>query len=182
MLENYQKTEVAHINEVIACIDSDIEKIDEKYRKLAETEKEALVAARKAFSTALDFWNKLDTFPHMTETTTKEEKVEEKAKEVKVLNAEEQVVDNLFPENNEPEDEESALVEKDDEPEFDGAGFTTEDNIPPVEEEKELDLGAMKQDDTVLEFEEETAEEIEKEEDEKGGGPTDDEWNEISQW
>lgn len=181
MLENYQKTEVAHINEVIAGIDNDIEKIDEKYRKLAETEKEALVAARKAFSTALDFWNKLDTFPHMTETTTKEEKVEEKAKEVKVPNAEEQVVDNLFPENNEPEDEESAPVEKDDEPEFDGAGFTIEDNIPPVEE-KELDLGSMKQDDTVLEFEkEETVEETEEDE-EKGGGPTDDEWNEISQW
>ena len=144
MLENYQKAEVAHINEVIAGINSDIEKIDEKYRKLAEDEKKALVSARDAFNAALDFWNKLDKFPGTIETKTKEAEKEE-----------EKVVDTIFPENNE-------------EPEFDGVGFTIEDNIPPVEKEKSLDLGAMKQDDTVLEFEKETEEEAsEKEEEEE---------------
>lgn len=148
-------------NEQRTSVKNEIEAIDEKYKKMAEAEKSALNATIAFYESAIDALTNLIGFEAASEALAK--------KEVTLPNENEQVVDSLFPENNNSDEPES-LAKEDKELEFDGAGFTEEDNVPPVEEEKELDLGNMNQDDIVLDFEkedvlEETEEETNDEED-----------------
>ena len=120
MLENYKSAEVTRAKEMIASIKKDIKGIDAKYKKIAELEKQALVSACAAYQTIIDFWDKFDSAPLPTEE-----------KKTEIPSAEEQVVDTIFPDNNE---EDTTEVTEDPGPEVDGAGFTDADNYPQDEE------------------------------------------------
>lgn len=143
MTNNTLTQETAKLKDLIASYESnkaEIEKqmegIDEKYRKLAEAEKAALSASAAFYDTAISAISALVN--DNVKTETKEEKKSAEP-EIKAESEEEKVVDNLFPENNETEtkdDEpvkEEAPVEKP-EPEFDGAGFTSEDEPAPADD------------------------------------------------
>lgn len=176
MLASYTKQVDDITNEMLG--------IDAKYKALAKKEKEALSASLSVLKDLIKGASKM--YAMLGED---EEKTEEKVTAPVIPDEKTQVVDTLFPENNEPAEEESAPAEEETAPEFDGAGFTEEDNAIPVEEEKPLDLGNMKQDDTVLEFEkdesteEEDEETSDEDEEEDGDGDNDEEgWSEVSQW
>ena len=185
MLASYTKQVDDITNEMLG--------IDAKYKALAKKEKEALSSALSVLKDLIKGASKM--YAMLGED---EEKTEEKVAAPVIPDDKTQVVDTLFPENNEPEEGESApaedgtdpFVEKGIEPKFDSAGFTTEDNIPPVEEEKPLDLANMKQDDTIYEFEKDEEsleevteeEEIVEEEEEEEEESSDSGWDKISQW
>ena len=143
MTNNTITQETAKIKDLIASYESnkaEIEKqmkdVDEKYRKLAEAEKAALSASSAFYDTAISALSAIVN----DEVKTAPKKENKPAKsEVKVEPEEDKVVDNLFPENNEKEtkDEESVKEEapaQKTEPEFDGAGFISDDESAPAEE------------------------------------------------
>ena len=168
MLASYTKQVDDITNEMLG--------IDAKYKALAKKEKEALSSALSVLKDLIKGASKM--YAMLGED---EEKTEEKVAAPVIPDDKTQVVDTLFPENNEPAEGENA-------PEFDGAGFTEEDNAIPVEEEKPLDLANMKQDDTVYEFEkdEESLEEVTEEEEiveeEEEEESSDTDWDKVSQW
>ena len=143
MTNNTLTQETAKLKDLIASYESnkaEIEKqmkgIDEKYRKLAEAEKAALSASSAFYDNAISALSALISDEIKTESKT-ETKVP--APEAKAEPEEEKVVDNLFPENNETEikDEQPVKEEapaEEPEPEFDGAGFTSEDEPAPADE------------------------------------------------
>lgn len=142
MTNNTLSQETAKLKDLIASYESnkaEIEKqmegIDEKYRKLAEAEKAALSASAAFYDTAISAISAL-----VNDNVKTEPKKEKKSgePEIKVEQEEEKVVDNLFPENNETETKEDEPIKKevpaeDPGPEFDGAGFTSDDEPVPAE-------------------------------------------------
>ena len=92
---------------------SEIEKVDEKYRKLAEAEKSDLTEQMKVLDDQIKLYSSL---------------VQGNEPEQQEIPAEEKVVDTVFPENN---------AEEDEGPETDGAGFTEADNVAPEAEAEE---------------------------------------------
>lgn len=172
MTNNTISQEAAKLKEIILSyetnkknVQAEIEKIDEKYRLLAEAEKAALTDAVAFYDNAISALSLIaEKAPANNTEVENEVKTETKDE------SEEKVVDSLFPENNLPDEVNES---------------SEEETVVAVEEEKELDLGNMNQDDTVLDFEkedvpEETEEETKEEEDEEG--LSDEDWNEVSQW
>lgn len=92
---------------------AEMDKVDEKYRKLADEEKKSLNEILANLNAQMKLYGPMVNQEAAVETTP-EPAIEE----------EEKVVDTVFPENNEEE------------PEFDGAGFTEEDNTAPEAEEE----------------------------------------------
>lgn len=89
---------------------SDIDKIDEKYRKLAQEEKKSLTESLAVLNEQLKYYDKmLDGEPIVEETDEKSEYVEpdpvEEAPEMTIQ-------DTIFPENNEPETKDEKREEK----------------------------------------------------------------------
>lgn len=89
---------------------SDIDKIDEKYRKLAQEEKKTLTENLAVLNEQLKYYDKmLDGEPIVEETDEKSEYVEpdpvEEAPEMTIQ-------DTIFPENNEPEVKEETKEEE----------------------------------------------------------------------
>ena len=141
MLADYQKAEISHLEGVINGINEEITKIDEKYRKLAETEKAALTASLDAFNTALDFWKKLETSSDVVRTEEKAEVAEE----------EDKVVDTLFPENNEPDKKEEVVEDE----HYDASGLSNEDDEVLEFEKEETTEETVEETEEVSEDEEE---------------------------
>lgn len=125
MLKESKNKIIAVFQQNIDALKKEIKGIDEKYKKLAEEEK-------KELKEMLEYWkaqrNALNDGKGFVVAPAVEEQPETTATEAPAEEEEEKVVDTIFPENNEPEEEET--------PEFDGAGFTEEDNQP--EEKSEL--------------------------------------------
>ena len=96
---------------------SDIDKIDEKYRKLAQEEKKNLTDSLAVLNEQLKYYDKILAGESLAEETT-EEPVETDATDESPKTEEEPVIeDTIFPENNEPESkEEEKEVEKPDVP------------------------------------------------------------------
>ena len=147
MTNNTLTQEIVKINELIASyktykenIENEIKQIDEKYRLLAEAEKDALSSALKFYDNAIDALSLMaEKDPKIYGSTTNPVPAKpEKKEKAKAEPEEEKVVDNLFPENNETEAKEEETVKEETpaeepEPEFDGAGFTSEDEPAPAE-------------------------------------------------
>jgi hypothetical protein len=122
-------------------IENEIKQIDEKYRLLAEAEKDALSSAYKFYDSAIASLSLIvENDPKIYGSTTNPAPAQpEKKEKAKAEPEEEKVVDNLFPENNETETKEDETVKEETpaeepEPEFDGAGFTSEDEPAPADE------------------------------------------------
>ena len=96
---------------------AEMDKVDEKYRKLADEEKKNLNEILANLNSQIKLYAPIVN-QETAEAVVADTAVEE----------EEKVVDTVFPENNEEEDEA---------PEFDGAGFTEADNATPAEEPEE---------------------------------------------
>jgi len=110
-------------------LQTEINGIEEKYKRLAEQEKAALVSAVDFYEAAI---NAMAVLVNMEEVKAKAET------EIKV--DEDVVVDNLFPENNVEEKEDTVVEEE-------------------VAEEDNLELEELKKDDSVLDFEKENTDE-----------------------
>lgn len=167
---------LAGYNKQVEDITNEMLGIDAKYKALAKKEKEALSSALSVLKDLIKGASKMYAM-----LGDDEEKTEEKVAAPVIPDEKTQVVDTLFPENNDTPVESENESEEQEESESDDTETVEE---VTVEEEKDLDLGAMKQDDTVLEFEkedEEMAEDlneaIEEEEDEDK-----EEWDKLSQW
>lgn len=92
---------------------SDIDKIDEKYRKLAQEEKKNLTDSLAVLNEQLKYYDKILAGESLAEETAEADATDESPK-----TEEEPVIeDTIFPENNEPESkEEEKEVEKPDVP------------------------------------------------------------------
>lgn len=148
MTNNTLTQEIVKINELIASyktykenIENEIKQIDEKYRLLAEAEKNALSSAYKFYDDAIASLSLIvEKDPKIYGSTTNPVPAQpEKNEKAKAEPEDEKVVDNLFPENNETETKEEETVKEETpteepEPEFDGAGFTSEDEPAPTDE------------------------------------------------
>lgn len=99
----------------------EISKIDEKYRKLAEKEKEQLNELVKALESQMEMYGK-----YLGLVKTEDEPVQEDVTEA-VVEEEPAIEDTIFPENNEPEQ----VEEKTEEPEK--KGLTQEDIVAGLE-------------------------------------------------
>lgn len=147
MTNNTLTQEIVKINELIASyktykenIENEIKQIDEKYRLLAEAEKDALSSAHQFYESAIASLSLIvEKDPKVYgSTTTPAPAQPEKKEKAKAEPEEEKVVDNLFPENNESETKDEQPVKEETpaeepEPEFDSAGFTSEDEPAPAE-------------------------------------------------
>lgn len=81
----------------------DIDKIDEKYRKLAQEEKKSLTESLAILNEQLKYYDKmLDGKPVVEETS--EESVDADTMEDAPKEEEKAIEDTIFPENNEPEE------------------------------------------------------------------------------
>ena len=104
---------------------SDIDKIDEKYRRLAQEEKKSLTENLGILNEQLKYYdNMLDGVSENTEDTSADEQKSEE---------EPTIQDTIFPENNEPEESEKQEEVKEVEVNTD-AVFT--EDVPQSEEEK----------------------------------------------
>ena len=148
MTNNTITQETAKINELIASYKNnkknllkEIDEIDEKYRIIAEAEKAALTDAVAFYDNAISALALIaEKDPMAQAAKSTEELKKDVPTEPKVVTEaeEDKVVDNLFPENNETETKEDEPVEEDAPaedpgPEFDGAGFTSEDEPATAE-------------------------------------------------
>lgn len=103
---------------------ADIDKIDEKYRKLAQEEKKSLTESLAVLNEQLKYYDKmLDGKPVVEETS--EESVDDDTVEDAPKEEEKAIEDTIFPENNEPE-ETSAEEEK--------KGMTVEEVVSVLED------------------------------------------------
>lgn len=180
MLEEYKKKEIARCDRVIASYQEDIdvlqagiEELKEKHKKvfeeIAETE-EIIGYYRESQKQWEDKKRVLNG--ETVETSAQEEpakktrKKREKKEEVPAAPADaEQVIDTIYPENNEPEETE------DEGPEFDGAGFTDADRVPPTENTSGSGDGDL--------FNEVWPEEVKKEEPKDLDAEEDNDWDEA---
>lgn len=89
---------------------SDIDKIDEKYRKLAQEEKKSLTENLAILNEQLKYYDKMLGTAPAEEAT---EEIEEAGTDNEVQQVEEEPViqDTIFPENNEPEEQEVKVEE-----------------------------------------------------------------------
>ena len=119
---------------------ADIDKIDEKYRKLAQEEKKSLTENLSVLNGQLKYYDSMfvSNEGEMKEVEEEPEEAEEEEKEEE----EETVKDTLFPDNNEEEEEKPAEVDEETEgPDIVSAPdeplFTAEHNDSPVAEPDE---------------------------------------------
>lgn len=108
---------------------ADIDKIDEKYRRLAQEEKKNLTESLGILNEQLKYYDNMlgDTVETIDDAPVEEQKEEEESK----------IEDTIFPENNEPETNEetaeSAVVEEEPQPEKEEKGMTKEEIVEKLE-------------------------------------------------
>ena len=131
---------------------ADIDKIDEKYRTLAQEEKKSLTENLAILNEQLKYYDKMLTGQTVVEETSEESTKEEQ---------EAVIEDTIFPENNEPEEEkvkedtpavEEKTEEVAEEPESEDKGMTQEEIVKTLE-----DAGFVNIDTVVKEENEEDA-------------------------
>ncbi len=145
---------------------ADIDKIDEKYRKLAQEEKKSLTESLAVLNEQLKYYDKM-----LSDEPIVEDIVDESPEEA--LKAEEEPViqDTIFPENNEPEVESTPTAEKDEKPVFETT-YPENDNANEVKEETKTTEepvpsdGSTTADDSNVEWPEPASDDNEKKEEE----------------
>lgn len=83
---------------------SDIDKIDEKYRKLAQEEKKSLTESLAVLNEQLKYYDKMLNGEPIVEEASDENAETEQAEEAPKEEKEAIIEDTIFPENNEPEE------------------------------------------------------------------------------
>lgn len=134
MLDDIKAKESQRINDVITVLEEQKAGVEEKYRKLAEEETAKLNAAIESYKNLLSFWDGANIETVEKPRRKRRTKAEMEAAKQVELPEDEKVVDTIIPENNEEsvvEENSEDMPESVDEPEFDGAGFTSEDNKEP---------------------------------------------------
>ena len=122
MLDDIKVKECERISKLIVDLEEQKEQVEEKYRKLAESETAAITATIEAYQEMQKFWESMDGETPVKPKRKRRTKAEMEAARLAEteLPDDEKVVDTL-------EEEQS-------EPEFDGAGFTSEDNVASQQE------------------------------------------------
>ena len=91
---------------------SDIDKIDEKYRKLAQEEKKSLTESLAVLNEQLKYYDKMLNGVPIVEDASDENAETEQVEETPEEEKEAVIEDTIFPENNEPEVKEETKEEK----------------------------------------------------------------------
>lgn len=129
------KTLIASTNKALSIAKSEIDKVDAKYKALAEQEKKGLATTVKMLEAQLDAYSKL-TADETVDTTTEEK--------------EETVVDTIYPENTEVSTDSTNVTITEDDTEDLPEDFSSETTDAATEETTE----EVFDDDTVSEAEE----------------------------
>lgn len=154
LIKSYKAILTSSLN-AKSILESEVQKVDEKYKLLAEQEKKDISEQLKALDAQIDMYNKLIGEPECP--VDSEDTVDTSVEEAPVV--EDKVVDTLFPENNQTDEEAKDESEKD---------VDTEEDLPKSDVEEvaaaddwETPTEAEAQEDTV---EEETTEPVDTEE------------------
>ena len=132
---------INNLASAIEALKQEIANIDEVYRKKLEEAKASLVACLAETEKQYEYWTNMSDFSTGTAAPVRKRRTR-KAAVVEDTAAAPAVDDSLPFTEDEKVVDMDAVEETDaqsEEPEFDGAGFTAEDNVPPVEEPRDLD-------------------------------------------
>lgn len=125
LVKEFEKIRVS-LNKSKKLILADIDKIDEKYRKLAQEEKKSLTESLSILNDQLKYYDKM--LEGQTEDVAEDSSADETETEVvdNMPSEEEAVVDTVYPENNIQEEVDDVFEQKEDAPAEDGFKEVTE--------------------------------------------------------
>lgn len=145
---------VSSLQNAISTLKTESANIEEKYKKMMEEEKSSISEALKEAEEQHHYWLVVRGDLPAEEKKTRKPRAKKAEVSTDAVVTEDvqddKVVDTIFPENNDGFPE--TLLPVEEEPEVDSAGFTSEDNVPFVEENsEESEEDSSEEEETVIE-------------------------------